>query len=98
LTYSAALTEALLAEGGTVDEFIEDSVMVFSNALFAGRSCRAAHRAVLSAEAANEALILNSKPGDRLLSPFALAFVSGMSWWEMRVRRSAWILQRRAIA
>jgi adenylate cyclase len=53
----AALTEAFLAEGGTVDKFIGDSVMVFWNAPHlqsdhVERACRAA----LSAKAASEAL------------------------------------------
>jgi adenylate cyclase len=52
-----ALTEAFLAEGGTVDKFIGDSVMVFWNAPHlqpdhVERACRAA----LSAKAANDAL------------------------------------------
>ena len=53
----AALTEAFHAEGGTVDKFIGDSVMVFWNAPqlqpdHAERACRAA----LSAKAASDAL------------------------------------------
>jgi adenylate cyclase len=53
----AALTQAFLAEGGTVDKFIGDSVMVFWNAPHAQsdhvhRACRAA----LSAKAASDAL------------------------------------------
>jgi len=53
----AALTEAFLAEGGTVDKFIGDSVMVFWNAPHwqpdhVERACGAA----LSAKAASEAL------------------------------------------
>jgi adenylate cyclase len=53
----AALTEAFLAEGGTVDKFIGDSVMVFWNAPHlqsdhVERACRAA----LSAKSANDAL------------------------------------------
>jgi adenylate cyclase len=53
----SALTEAFLAEGGTVDKFIGDSVMVFWNAPrrqpdHVERACRAA----LSAKAANDAL------------------------------------------
>jgi adenylate cyclase len=51
------LTEAFLAEGGTVDKYIGDSVMVFWNAPHlqsdhVERACRAA----LSAKAANDAL------------------------------------------
>jgi adenylate cyclase len=53
----ATLTEAFLAEGGTVDKFIGDSVMVFWNAPHlqsdhVERACRAA----LSAKTANDAL------------------------------------------
>jgi adenylate cyclase len=53
----AALTKAFLAEGGTVDKFIGDSVMVFWNAPHQQfdhieRACRAA----LSAKAAGDAL------------------------------------------
>jgi adenylate cyclase len=53
----SALTEAFLAEGGTVDKFIGDSVMVFWNAPrrqldHVERACRAA----LSAKAASDAL------------------------------------------
>ena len=53
----AALTEAFLAEGGTVDKFIGDSVMVFWNAPnlqpdHVERACRAA----LSTKAASDAL------------------------------------------
>jgi hypothetical protein len=54
-------------------------VMVFWNAPHlqvdhVERACRAA----LSAKAASDALILNSKPRDCRGSPFALAFISGM--------------------
>jgi len=53
----AALTEAFLAEGGTVDKFIGDSVMVFWNAPHlqpdhVERACRAA----LSAKTASDTL------------------------------------------
>jgi adenylate cyclase len=52
-----ALTEAFLAEGGTIDKYIGDAVMVFWNAPHrqhdhAARACRAA----LAAKAASEAL------------------------------------------
>jgi len=55
--YFTALTEAFLAEGGTVDKFIGDAVMVFWNAPHrqsdhVERACRA----VLSAKKANEQL------------------------------------------
>lgn len=55
--YFTALTEAFLAEGGTVDKFIGDAVMVFWNAPHrqsdhVARACRA----VLSARKANERL------------------------------------------
>jgi adenylate cyclase len=57
--YFAVLTEAFLAEGGTVDKFIGDAVMVFWNAPdpqpdHVSRACRAA----LSAKAAGERLNL----------------------------------------
>jgi adenylate cyclase len=55
--YFAALTEAFLAEGGTIDKFIGDSVMVFWNAPnpqpdHVERACRA----TLAARAASEKL------------------------------------------
>jgi adenylate cyclase len=55
--YFAALTEAFLAEGGTVDKFIGDAIMVFWNAPdpqpdHVARACRAA----LAAKAAGERL------------------------------------------
>ena len=55
--YFSALTEAFLAEGGTVDKFIGDAVMVFWNAPnpqadHVARACRAA----LAAKAAGERL------------------------------------------
>jgi adenylate cyclase len=67
----AALTEAFLAEGGTVDKFIGDSVMVFWNAPHpqldhVERACRAA----LSAKAASAAL--NAQFEAEGLSPFAV--------------------------
>jgi adenylate cyclase len=67
----AALTKAFLAEGGTVDKFIGDSVMVFWNAPHlqhdhVERACRAA----LSAKAASEAL--NTQFAAEGLSPFAI--------------------------
>jgi adenylate cyclase len=66
-----ALTEAFLAEGGTVDKFIGDSVMVFWNAPHpqpdhVERACRAA----LSAKAASEAL--NTQFEAEGLTPFAV--------------------------
>ena len=67
----AALTEAFLAEGGTVDKFIGDSVMVFWNAPHlqadhVERACRAA----LSAKAASDAL--NAQFEAEGLSPFVV--------------------------
>jgi adenylate cyclase len=66
-----ALTEAFLAEGGTVDKFIGDSVMVFWNAPHlqpdhVERACRAA----LSAKAASDAL--NAQFDAEGLPPFAV--------------------------
>jgi len=67
----AALTDAFHAEGGTVDKFIGDSVMVFWNAPHlqpdhVERACRAA----LSAKAASEAL--NTQFAAEGLPPFAV--------------------------
>ena len=67
----AALTEAFFAEGGTVDKFIGDSVMVFWNAPHlqpdhVERACRAA----LAAKAASEAL--NNQFDAEGLTPFAV--------------------------
>jgi len=67
----AAMTEAFLAEGGTVDKFIGDSVMVFWNAPHlqpdhVERACRAA----LAAKAASEAL--NTQFEVEGLRPFAV--------------------------
>ncbi len=67
----AALTEAFLGEGGTVDKFIGDSAMVFWNAPHhqpdhVDRACRAA----LSAKAASDAL--NVQFSAEGLSPFSL--------------------------
>jgi adenylate cyclase len=67
----AALTGAFLAEGGTVDKFIGDSVMVFWNAPHlqsdhVERACRAA----LSAKAANE--VLNTQFKAEGLPPFII--------------------------
>src|SRR6516225_1867609 len=69
----AALTEAFLAEGGTVDKFIGDSVMVFWNAPHlqfdhVERACRAA----LSAKAASDAL--NTQFEAEGLPAFAVRF------------------------
>ena len=66
-----ALTEAFLAQGGTVDKFIGDSVMVFWNAPHlqpdhVERACRAA----LSAKAASDAL--NAQFEAEGLPPFAV--------------------------
>ena len=67
----AALTQAFLAEGGTVDKFIGDSVMVFWNAPHAQsdhveRACRAA----LSAKAASDTL--NAQFETEGLPPFTV--------------------------
>jgi adenylate cyclase len=67
----AALTQAFLAEGGTVDKFIGDSVMVFWNAPHlqkdhVARACRAA----LAARAASDAL--NEDFRAERLPPFAV--------------------------
>jgi adenylate cyclase len=67
----AALTRAFLAEGGTVDKFIGDSVMVFWNAPHlqqdhVARGCRAA----LAARAASDAL--NAEFTAEGLPPFAV--------------------------
>ena len=67
----AALTEAFLAEGGTVDKFIGDSVMVFWNAPHpqpdhVERACRAA----LAAKAASDGL--NTQFKAEGLPPFAI--------------------------
>jgi adenylate cyclase len=69
----ATLTEAFLAEGGTVDKFIGDSVMVFWNAPYlqldhVERACRAA----LSAKAASDAL--NTQFEAEGLPPFVVRF------------------------
>ena len=64
-----ALTEAFLAEGGTVDKFIGDSVMAFWNAPHPQRDhVERACRAALSAKAASEAL--NTQFEAEGLSPF----------------------------
>jgi len=67
----AALTQAFLAEGGTIDKFIGDSVMVFWNAPdlqhdHVERACRAA----LAAKAASETL--NAQFEAEGLRPFAV--------------------------
>ena len=69
----AALTEAFHAEGGTVDKFIGDSVMVFWNAPHlqsdhVERACRAA----LAAKVASDAL--NTQFEAEGLPPFAVRF------------------------
>jgi adenylate cyclase len=71
--YFTALTEAFLAEGGTVDKFIGDAVMVFWNAPHrqsdhVARACRA----VLSAKKANEQL--NKQFEAEGLPPFITRF------------------------
>jgi adenylate cyclase len=71
--YFSALTEAFLAEGGTVDKFIGDAVMVFWNAPnpqpdHVARACRAA----LAARAAGEKL--NGEFEAEGLTPFITRF------------------------
>ena len=71
--YFAALTEAFLAEGGTVDKFIGDAIMVFWNAPdpqpdHVARACRAA----LAAKAAGERL--NAEFEAEGLEPFFTRF------------------------
>jgi adenylate cyclase len=71
--YFSALTEAFLAEGGTVDKFIGDAVMVFWNAPdpqpdHVARACRAA----LAAKAAGERL--NAAFEAEGLTPFFTRF------------------------
>jgi adenylate cyclase len=71
--YFSALTEAFHAEGGTVDKFIGDAVMVFWNAPdpqpdHVARACRAA----LSAKAAGESL--NAEFEAEGLTPFFTRF------------------------
>ena len=71
--YFSVLTEAFLAEGGTVDKFIGDAVMVFWNAPnpqpdHVARACRAA----LAAKAAGERL--NAEFEAEGLKPFITRF------------------------
>jgi adenylate cyclase len=71
--YFSALTDAFLAEGGTIDKFIGDAVMVFWNAPnpqadHVARACRAA----LAAKAAGERL--NAEFEAEGLSPFITRF------------------------
>jgi adenylate cyclase len=71
--YFAVLTEAFLAEGGTVDKFIGDAVMVFWNAPnlqpdHVARACRS----VLAAKAAGERL--NAEFEAEGLQPFFTRF------------------------
>ena len=71
--YFSVMTEAFLAEGGTVDKFIGDAVMVFWNAPnrqpdHVARACRAA----LAAEAAGERL--NVEFAAEGLTPFITRF------------------------
>jgi adenylate cyclase len=71
--YFSALTEAFLAEGGTIDKFIGDAVMVFWNAPnpqadHVARACRAA----LAAKAAGERL--NAEFEAEGLTPFFTRF------------------------
>jgi adenylate cyclase len=67
----AALTEAFFAEGGTVDKFIGDSVMVFWNAPhFQPDQVERACRAALAAKAAGATL--NTQFAAEGLPPFAV--------------------------
>jgi adenylate cyclase len=71
--YFSVLTEAFLAEGGTIDKFIGDAVMVFWNAPdpqpdHVARACRA----VLAAKAAGERL--NAEFEAEGLTPFFTRF------------------------
>ena len=71
--YFSVLTEAFLAEGGTIDKFIGDAVMVFWNAPdpqpdHVARACRAA----LAAQAAGERLNAEFEAED--LKPFITRF------------------------
>ena len=71
--YFSAMTEAFMAEGGTVDKFIGDAVMVFWNAPnpqadHVARACRA----VLAARAAGERL--NAEFEAEGLTPFITRF------------------------
>lgn len=71
--YFSVLTEAFLAEGGTVDKFIGDAVMVFWNAPnpqadHVARACRAA----LAAKAAGERLNAEFEAGG--LKPYITRF------------------------
>jgi adenylate cyclase len=65
--YFTALTEVFLAEGGTIDKFIGDSVMVFWNAPnpqpdHVERACRAALMAKLASETLNARFEAESAP------------------------------------
>jgi adenylate cyclase len=67
----AALTQAFLAEGGTVDKYIGDSVMVFWNAPHrqpdhVARACRAALAAKAASDALNKQFVAEGLP------PFAV--------------------------
>ena len=88
--YFSVLTEAFLAEGGTVDKFIGDAVMVFWNAPnpqpdHVARACRAA----LAAKAAGEKL--NAEFEAEGLTPFSRgsAFMSAKPSSAMSGRPSA---------
>jgi class 3 adenylate cyclase len=76
----AALTEAFLAEGGTVDKFIGDAVMVFWNAPICSPNMPSGpvvppFRPKRQAKRSTP----NSKPTDCRLSTFASAFMSATS-------------------
>jgi len=69
----AVLTDAFLAEGGTIDKFIGDSIMVFWNAPHLQRDhVERACRAALSAKAASDALNIQFEAEG--LRPFVVRF------------------------
>jgi adenylate cyclase len=88
--YFTALTDAFLAEGGTIDKYIGDAVMVFWNAPHlqpdhVERACRAALKAKASGERLNRQFAAEGLPQ---FCPPVLACMSVRRWSEMSVRRS----------